>query len=326
MSRRALVTGVGGQDGSLLAELLLEEGYEVYGVVRRSPSTEYENLAGIRERLELLQADLLDQMSLVKALRACRPQEVYNLASVSFVPASWDQPILTAEFAAVGVTTLLESIREVDSAIRFYQASSSEIFGEPVETPQTEETPVTPLTPYGVAKAYGHFITRSYRHRYGLHASSGILYNHESPRRPLDFLPRKVAHGAASIALGLQGELWLGDLSARRDWGYAGDYVRAMWLMLQQDEPADYVIASGESNAVEQLVACAFERVELDWREYVHIDESLLRGKAELHDLVGDPSKARERLGWQPTVSFPELVHMLVDAELTRLGGRPVAL
>jgi GDPmannose 4,6-dehydratase len=326
MSRRALVTGVGGQDGSLLAELLLEEGYEVYGVVRRSPSTEYENLAGIRERLELLQADLLDQMSLVKALRACRPQEVYNLASVSFVPASWDQPILTAEFAAVGVTTLLESIREVDSAIRFYQASSSEIFGEPVETPQTEETPVTPLTPYGVAKAYGHFITRSYRHRYGLHASSGILYNHESPRRPLDFLPRKVAHGAASIALGLQGELWLGDLSARRDWGYAGDYVRAMWLMLQQDEPADYVIASGRSNAVEQLVTCAFERVELDWREYVHIDESLLRGKAELHDLVGDPSKARERLGWQPTVSFPELVHMLVDAELARLGGRPVAL
>jgi GDPmannose 4,6-dehydratase len=250
---------------------------------------------------------------------------VYNLASVSFVPASWDQPILTAEFAAVGVTTLLESIREVDSAIRFYQASSSEIFGEPVETPQTEVTPLAPLTPYGVAKAYGHFITRSYRARYGLHASSGILYNHESPRRPLDFLPRKVAHGAAAISLGLEGELWLGDLAARRDWGYAGDYVRAMWLMVQRDEPDDYVVATGESHSVEELVSCAFGRVSLDWREYVHIDTSLVRGRAELHDLVGDPTRARERLGWTPTVGFEELVHLLVDSELARLGGDRVS-
>jgi GDPmannose 4,6-dehydratase len=319
VSRRALITGIGGQDGSLLAELLLDQGYEVFGVVRRQAP--YENLTAIRERLELIQADLLDQMSLVRALRSCRPHEVYNLASVSFVPASWDQPILTAEFAAVGVTTLLESIREVDSTIRFYQASSSEIFGEPVETPQTETTPLAPLTPYGVAKAYGHYITRSYRARYGLHGSSGILYNHESPRRPLDFLPRKVAHGAAAIALGLEGELWLGDLAARRDWGYAGDYVRAMWLIVQQDEPDDYVIASGESHSVEELVSCAFRRVDLDWRDYVHVDESLVRGKAELHHLVGDPARARNRLGWEPTVRFEELVHMLVDAELARLRG-----
>ena len=322
--RRALVTGVGGQDGSLLAEFLLEQGYEVTGVVRRLAA--YENLAAIRDRVELIQADLLDQLSLVRALRSSRPQEVYNLASVSFVPASWDQPILTAEFAAVGVTTLLEAIREVDPAIRFYQASSSEIFGEPADTPQTEATPLAPLTPYGVAKAYGHFITRSYRSRYGLHASSGILYNHESPRRPLDFLPRKVAHGAAAISLGLEGELWLGDLSARRDWGYAGDYVRAMWLMVQQDEPDDYVIATGESHSVEELVSCAFGRVGLEASEYVRVDQSLLRGKAELHDLVGDPTRARERLGWRPTVSFEELVHLLVDAELARLEGSRTAV
>jgi GDPmannose 4,6-dehydratase len=315
--RRALVTGVGGQDGSLLAEFLLEQGYEVTGVVRRLAA--YENLAAIRDRVELIQADLLDQLSLVRALRSSRPQEVYNLASVSFVPASWDQPILTAEFAAVGVTTLLEAIREVDPAIRFYQASSSEIFGEPADTPQTEATPLAPLTPYGVAKAYGHFITRSYRARYGLHASSGILYNHESPRRPLNFLPRKVAHGAAAIALGVEGEPWLGDLDARRDWGYAGDYVRAMWLMLQQDEPGDYVIATGESHSVEELVSCAFGRVGLDWRDYVRVDQSLVRGKAELHRLVGDPSRARDRLGWRPTVDFEELVHLLVDSELARL-------
>jgi GDPmannose 4,6-dehydratase len=319
VTRRALITGIGGQDGSLLAELLLEHGYEVTGVVRRLAP--YDNLAAIRHRVELVQADLLDQLSLVRALRAARPQEVYNLASVSFVPASWDQPILTAEFAAVGVTTLLEAIREVDPAIRFYQASSSEIFGEPAETPQTEATALAPLTPYGVAKAYGHFITRSYRARYGLHASSGILYNHESPRRPLNFLPRKVAHGAAAIALGLEGELWLGNLDARRDWGYAGDFVRAMWLMLRQDEPGDYVIATGESHSVEELVVCAFGRVGLDWREYVHVDESLVRGRAELHRLVGDPTRARDRLGWEPTVDFEELVHVLVDAELARLGG-----
>ena len=320
-ARRALITGIGGQDGSLLAELLLGEGYEVFGVVRRAPGS-YENLAAIRERIEPIQADLLDQLSLVKALQECRPHEVYNLASVSFVPASWEQPVLTAEFAAVGATALLESIRHVDESIRFYQASSSEIFGrEPLESPQTEETPLSPLTPYGVAKAYAHFITRSYRTRYGLHASCGILYNHESPRRPLDFLPRKVAAAAAEISLGRRAEVWLGDLDARRDWGYAGDYVRAMWLMLQQNEPDDYVIASGESHTVEELVTHAFERVGLDWREYVHIDESLRRGKAELHDLVGDPSRARERLGWRPTLGFKELVELVVDAELSRLGA-----
>jgi GDPmannose 4,6-dehydratase len=319
--RRALVTGIGGQDGSLLAELLVQEGYDVYGVVRRTASS-YPNLDPLRDRLELIQADLNDQLALVRALRTVRPHEVYNLASVSFVPMSWEQPVLTAELAAVGATALLEAIREVDGSIRFYQASSSEIFGEPVETPQTETTPLAPLTPYGVAKAYAHFITRSYRLRYGLHASAGILYNHESPRRPLEFVPRKIANAAASIKLGLSGEVWLGDLGAQRDWGYAGDYVRAMWLMLQCGEPHDYIIASGELHTVEQLVRLAFERVDLDWQEFVHIDESLKRGSAELHDLVGDPSKAREQLGWEPEVSFEELVHLLVDAELERLERR----
>jgi GDPmannose 4,6-dehydratase len=318
--RRALITGIGGQDGSLLAELLLDRGYEVYGVVRRSES-EYANLAGIRDRIELQRADLKDQLALLRALRRCRPHEVYNLASVSFVPLSWDQPVLTAELAAVGATALLEAIREVDPSIRYYQASSSEIFGEPLETPQTETTPLNPLTPYGVAKAYAHFITRSYRHRYGLHASCGILFNHTSPRQPLEFVPRKVAHAAASIKLGLTGELWLGDLSARRDWGYAGDYVRAQWLMLQQDEPGDYVVATGQTHSVEELVACAFAAVELDWREYVRIDESLLRGKAELHRLVGDPARARERLRWEPELGFEALVELLVTAELERLRG-----
>jgi GDPmannose 4,6-dehydratase len=319
--RRALITGIGGQDGSFLAELLLEQGYEVFGVVRRAPSERYENLEPIRERIELTQADLLDELSLVGALKSCEPHEVYNLASVSFVPMSWKQPVLTAEFAAVGVTTMLESIRAVDEGIRFYQASSSEIFGEPVEVPQTEGTPLAPLTPYGVAKAYGHFITRSYRRRYGLHASSGILYNHESPRRPLDFVTRKVSHGVSEIKLGIRGEIWLGNLDARRDWGYAGDYVRAMWLMLQQDEPDDYVIATGKTHSVRDLVCLAFDRVGLDSEEFVQIDRSLERGKAELHDLVGDPSKARERLGWEPTMSFEELVHLLVDADLKRLAA-----
>jgi GDPmannose 4,6-dehydratase len=321
VTRRALITGVGGQDGSFLAELLLDRGYEVFGVVRRSGSS-YPNLGGVRDRIELIQADLSDELALVRALRACRPHEVYNLASVSFVPMSWEQPVLTAELAAVGATALLEAIREVDPAIRFYQASSSEIFGEPVETPQTELTPLVPLTPYGVAKAYAHFITRSYRRRYGLYACAGILYNHESPRRPLEFLPSKVANAAATIKLGLTAELWLGDLAAQRDWGYAGDYVRAMWLMLQQAEPDDYVIATGELHSVEELVELAFEHAGLDWRAYVQIDESLKRGKAELHGLVGDPTKARERLGWKPEVSFDELVALLVDAELDRLGRR----
>jgi GDPmannose 4,6-dehydratase len=319
VTRRALITGVGGQDGSFLAELLLDHGYEVFGVVRRSGSS-YRNLDGVRDRIELIQADLNDELALVRALRACRPHEVYNLASVSFVPMSWEQPVVTAELAAVGATALLEAIREVDPAIRFYQASSSEIFGEPVETPQTELTPLAPLTPYGVAKAYAHFITRSYRRRYGLYACAGILYNHESPRRPIEFLPSKVANAAAAIKRGLAAELWLGDLAAQRDWGYAGDYVRAMWLMLQQGEPDDYVVATGELHSVEELVELAFEHAGLDWRKYVQIDESLKRGKAELHGLVGDPTKARDRLGWKPEVSFGELLALLVDAELDRLG------
>ena len=317
-ARRALITGIGGQDGSLLAELLLGEGYEVFGVVRRAPGS-YENLAAIRERIELIQADLLDELSLMDALKTCRPHEVYNLASPSFVPMSWRQPVQTAEFAAVGVTALLETIRLVDSEIRFYQASSSEIFGEPREVPQTEDTPLSPVTPYGVAKAYGHLIVRSYRKRYGLFACSGILYNHESPRRPADFVTRKISRAAAAISLGLQGELWLGNLDARRDWGYAGDYVRAQWLMLQQDEAEDFVIASGVPHSVRELVELAFGHVGLDWEQYVHIDESLVRGSAELYDLVGDASKARGRLGWQPTLDFEGLVRMLVDADLERL-------
>jgi GDPmannose 4,6-dehydratase len=318
-ARRALVTGIAGQDGSLLAELLLGQGYEVFGVVRRATSEQFENLEGIRDRIELVQADLLDELSLVDALKTCRPHEVYNLASPSFVPMSWRQPVLTAEFAAVGVTALLESIRLVDPEIRFYQASSSEIFGEPREVPQTEETALAPVTPYGVAKAYGHLIVRSYRKRYGLFACSGILFNHESPRRPTDFVTRKVARAAASISLGLEGELWLGDLEARRDWGYAGDYVRAMWLMLQQDDADDYVIASGVAHSVRELVELAFAHVGLEWQEYVHIDESLVRGAAELHNLVGDASKAGERLGWRPTLEFEALVRLLVDADLDRL-------
>jgi GDPmannose 4,6-dehydratase len=321
-SRRALIIGAAGQDGSLLSELLLSEGYEVFGVVRQPASAPFENLAAIRDRLELIQADVLDELSLVDVLTACRPLEVYNLASPSFVPMSWRQPVLTAEFAAVGCTALLEAIRRVDDQIRFYQASSSEIFGEPREVPQTEETPLAPVTPYGVAKAYAHFITRSYRRRYGLHASSGILYNHESPRRPLDFVTRKICHAAAAISLELEDKVNLGDLDARRDWGFAGDYVHAMWLMLQQEEPDDYVIASGETHSVRELAASAFAHVGLDWEEFVRVDDSLIRGKAELHDLVGDPSRARERLGWAPTVDFDALVRLLVDADLERLRAR----
>ena len=316
--KRALITGVGGQDGSLLAELLLDAGYEVTGLVRAG-APHYENLAALEDRIELHEADLLNQTSLAQALRAARPTEVYNLAAPSFVPASWDEPVQTAEFAAVGATSLLEAIRLFDPSIRFYQASSSEIFGDPVEVPQTEDTPLAPVTPYGVAKAYAHFSARSYRHRYGLFACSGILYNHESPRRPLQYLPRKVAHGAAAISLGLQQELVLGDLDARRDWGYAGDYVRAMWLMLQQDEPDDYVIASGEDHSVRELVQSAFECVGLDWQQHVRLDPAFQRGSAELHQLVGDPAKARTRLAWSAVVDFEGLVRMLVDADVARL-------
>jgi GDPmannose 4,6-dehydratase len=318
--RSALITGIGGQDGSYLAELLLDEGYDVAGIGRRPPAAYAPSLGATLDRVRILEADLLDQRSLAAALREAGPVEVYNLAAPSFVPRSWDEPVLTAEFAAVGVTSLLEAIREVDPRIRVYQASSSEIFGEPRETPQHETTALSPVTPYGVAKAYGHFIVASYRRRYGIHASCGILYNHESPRRPLDFVPRKVAHAAAAISLGLERELVLGDLDARRDWGFARDYVRAMWLMLQQEEPDDYVVASGRSHSVAELAACAFAHVDLDWRAHVRSDPALQRGSAELHDLVGDSAKARERLGWTPTVSFDELVRLLVDAELASLS------
>jgi GDPmannose 4,6-dehydratase len=319
--KRALITGIGGQDGSLLADLLLGEGYDVLGLVKPG-SAPYENLAGIEQRIELYEADLLHQTSLIQALRAAQPNEVYNLAAPSFVPASWDTPVETAEFAAVGATSLLEAIRAVDPSIRFYQASSSEIFGEPSESPQNEETPLAPVTPYGVAKAYAHFIVHSYRRNYGLFACSGILYNHESPRRPLEFLPRKVAHGAAAISLGMQSELVLGDLDARRDWGYAGDYVRAMLLMLQQDEPDDYVVASGKSHSVRDLVQCAFDYLGLEWQEHVRVDPALERGPAELHRLEGDASKARSRLGWEPEVDFAELVQLLVDADLARVESQ----
>jgi GDPmannose 4,6-dehydratase len=310
---RAIVTGAGGQDGSYLAELLLDRGYEVVGLVRDS-ALDYPNLAAVRDRVQLVQADMLDREALVAVLREHAPSEVYNLASPSFVPRSWEYPVETAEFAAVGVTSLLEAIRAVDPAIRVYQASSSEIFGEPAETPQTESTPLGPVTPYGVAKAYGHFIIGSYRRRYGLHASGGILYNHESPRRPLDFLPSKVAHGVAAIAAGRETELVLGDLDAQRDWGYARDYVEAMWRIVQQDEARDYVIASGELHSVRELVEAAFGHIGLDWHEHVRVDESLKRGQAELHRLVGDATRAREQLDWSPSVSFEELVALLVDA------------
>jgi GDPmannose 4,6-dehydratase len=318
--KRALITGIGGQDGSLLAEFLLGRGYLVFGIANRDPAT-YDTLATIRDRIEVIRADLLDQEALRAALDRTRPDEVYNLAAPSFVPESWDRPVETAEFAAVGVTSLLEAVRAVAPEARVYQASSSEIFGAPRETPQTEETPLRPVTPYGVAKAYGHLIVGSYRARYGLHVSSGILYNHESPRRPETFLPRKVALGAARISLGLDRELVLGDLDARRDWGYAGDYVRAMWLMLQQETPADYVIASGESHSVRELVALAFDHVGLSWEEHVRVDASLVRGTAELHHLVGDATRARTNLDWTPQIDFEHLVALLVDADLDRLAS-----
>ena len=320
MERRALITGIGGQDGSLLAELLVAEEYEVAGIVRRSPSDYAANLARVLDSVEIVEADLLGFDSLVRALEHVRPTEVYNLAAPSFVPRSWDEPVLTAEFAAVGVTSMLEAIRAVDPGIRFYQASSSEIFGRPAETPQNERTPLWPVTPYGVAKAYGHFIAHSYRSRYGLFACCGILYNHESSRRPLDFLPRKVARSAAAISLGLESSLALGDLDARRDWGYAPDYVRAMWLMLQQDEPDDYVVATGESRSVRELVDCAFSHVRLDWEDHVRSDPALRRGVAELHDLVGDASRAWAKLDWRPSVTFEGLIGALVDHELELLG------
>jgi GDPmannose 4,6-dehydratase len=316
---RALITGITGQDGSYLADLLLDKGYEVWGVVRRSSTESYERIEHARDRLRFVQADLLDQPSLVAAIQASEPEEVYNLAAQSFVPTSWTQPVLTAEFTAVGVTRMLEAIRQVNPAIRFYQASSSEMFGRVVETPQRETTPFYPRSPYGVAKAYGHYITVNYRESYGMYACSGILFNHESPRRGLEFVTRKVTDGVARIKLGLADTLTLGNLDARRDWGFAGDYVDAMWRMLQQDVADDYVVATGVTNTVERLVELAFEHAGLDRDAHVRTDPSLIR-PAEVDLLVGDASKAREHLGWEPTVDLEALVRMMVDADLERLS------
>jgi GDPmannose 4,6-dehydratase len=317
----ALITGITGQDGSYLAEHLLGLGYEVWGVVRRASTESYERIEHLRDRLRFVQGDLLDQPSLTAALLEVEPDEVYNLGAQSFVPTSWSQPVLTAEFTAVGVTRLLEAIRQVNPGIRFYQASSSEMYGKVRETPQNELTPFHPRSPYGVAKCYGHYITVNYRESYGMHCSSGILFNHESPRRGLEFVTRKVTDGVARIALGLAGELRLGNLDAQRDWGYAGDYVRAMHLMLQQDRPDDYVVATGQTHTVRRLVDLAFGRVGVDPGDHVVLDEAFMR-PAEVDLLVGDATKARERLGWRPEVDFEALVHMMVDADLARLRAR----
>jgi GDPmannose 4,6-dehydratase len=317
---RALITGVTGQDGSYLAELLLEKGYEVYGMTRRASTENLERIGHLVDRVTLIQGDLLDPPSLDAALRQAQPHEVYNLAAQSFVPTSWNQPVLTAEFTAVGVTRVLEAIRAVDPDIRFYQASSSEMFGKVREVPQTELTPFHPRSPYGVAKAYGHHITVNYRESYDLFAVSGILFNHESPRRGLEFVTRKISDGAARIKHGLTQELRLGNLDARRDWGFAGDYVEAMWLMLQQDEPSDYVIATGEEHSVREFVEIAFGRAGLDPDKHVGIDARFLR-PAEVDHLVGDASKARRELEWTPRTSFRDLVELMVDADLERVAN-----
>jgi GDPmannose 4,6-dehydratase len=319
-ARRALITGVTGQDGSYLAELLLDKGYEVSGTVRRSSTESSDRIDHLRGRVHLLQADLLDQASLQTALQTAQPHEVYNLGAQSFVPTSWSQPVLTAEFTATGVTRLLEAIRAVDPSIRFYQASSSEMFGKVLEVPQNEQTPFYPRSPYGVAKVYGHFITVNYRESYGLYAVSGILFNHESPRRGLEFVTRKISDGVARIKLGLANELRLGNLDAERDWGFAGDYVEAMWLMLQQQEPSDYVIATGETHSVRECVEVAFAHAGLDHERYVVIDPAFLR-PAEVDQLIGDPARARADLGWEPRTSFRELVEMMVDADIARLSA-----
>jgi GDPmannose 4,6-dehydratase len=320
MSKRAVITGVTGQDGSYLAELLLEQGYEVTGVVRRLSATNFWRIEHLLDRIHLRAADLLDQLSLIKVLDEVRPHEVYNLAAMSFVPASWDQPMLTGEFNAQGVTRMLEAVRQVDPKIRFYQASSSEMYGKVREVPQTELTPFYPRSPYGVSKVFGHYITVNYRESYDLFAVSGILFNHESPRRGLEFVTRKVTDGVARIKLGLADSLKLGNLDAQRDWGFAGDYVRAMWLMLQQDVADDYVIATGESHSVRELVETAFGHAGLDWQQYVRVDPAFLR-PAEVDHLIGDSSKARRSLGWAPSVDFTGLVRMMVDADLARLAS-----
>ncbi len=318
----ALVTGVTGQDGSYLADFLLEQGYRVIGMVRRTSTINFSRLEHIQDRIEIVQGDLLDQMSLAAILSEHKPDEVYNLAAQSFVPTSFSQPVLTGEFTALGVTRMLEAIRMVDSRIRFYQASSSEMFGKVHETPQRETTPFHPRSPYGVAKVYGHWITINYREAYNIFGCSGILFNHESPRRGLEFVTHKITHGAAKIKLGMASNLALGNLAARRDWGFAGDYVRAMWLMLQQENPDDYVVATGETHSVEEFVAQAFGYLDLDWKQYVVQDPRFYR-PAEVDLLVGDPGKAGRILNWEPTVDFPNLVRMMVDSDMEALtsGG-----
>ena len=315
MTKRALITGVTGQDGSYLAEFLLDQGYEVVGMVRRSSTVTFERIAHIQDRITLVAGDLLDEVSLIAVLRDHRPTEVYNLAAQSFVQTSWSQPVLTGETTALGVTRMLDAIRTVDPEIRFYQASSSEMFGKVLEVPQRESTPFYPRSPYGVAKVYGHWITVNYRESYDLHASSGMLFNHESPRRGLEFVTRKVTHGAARIACGLDEKLALGNLDAQRDWGFAADYVRAMWLMVQQDTADDYVVATGETHSVRELCQLAFAAAGLDWEQHVVVDERFLR-PAEVDLLVGDPSKAEQQLGWRREVDFPALVAMMVEADL----------
>ncbi len=320
MTKRALITGITGQDGSYLAELLLAKEYEVIGMVRRSSTVNFERIAHLQDRITFVPGDLLDQMSMVNMLSEHRPEEVYNLAAQSFVQTSFGQPVLTGEITGLGVTRILDAIRLVDPEIRFYQASSSEMFGKVVEVPQRESTPLYPRSPYGVAKVYGHWITVNYRESYGLHASSGILFNHESPRRGLEFVTRKISHQVAKIKLGLATELRLGNLDAQRDWGFAGDYVEAMWLMLQQDSPDDYVVATGETHPVREFCEVAFRHVGLDWEEFVKVDERFFR-PAEVELLVGDPSKARTKLGWSLQTAFPDLVRMMVDADVALLSG-----
>ncbi len=315
---RALVTGITGQDGSYLAELLLEKGYQVVGMVRRSSTESFDRIEHIKDKLTFAQADLLDQLSIINIIEEHKPDEVYNLAAQSFVPASWTQPVLTGEFDALGVTKVLEAIKLVNKKIRFYQASSSEMFGKVQEVPQKETTPFYPRSPYGVAKVYGHWITVNYRESYNIHASSGILFNHESPRRGLEFVTRKISDGVARIKLGMTDKLALGNLDAKRDWGFAGDYVKAMWLMLQQDQPDNYVIATGQTHSVEEFVRISFEHVGLDYKKHVVIDQRFVR-PAEVDLLLGDPSLAKKKLKWEPTVSFEQLVKMMVDADLKRL-------
>lgn len=318
MKKTALITGITGQDGSYLAEFLLEKGYRVVGMVRRSSSEKFDRISHLGEKIEICQADLLDQYSIIRLVEEIRPDEIYNLAAMSFVPTSWSQPVLTAEFTAVGVTRMLEAVRAVDPKIRFYQASSSEMFGKVKEIPQTENTPFHPRSPYGVAKVYGHWITVNYRESYNIYAVSGILFNHESPRRGLEFVTRKVTHAAARIKLGLTDKLPMGNLDSKRDWGFAGDYVQAMWLMLQQDTPDDYVVATGETHSVRELVEIAFSHVGLDYRNHVVMDERFMR-PAEVDLLIGNPDKAKQVLGWQPRVNFEELVRMMVDADLSAI-------